>query len=216
VDTDYSPPRPKPHQKGSGPTLDHVGVGAAELIRMRDEHNIYMELVRSEGNVPPGASAMHDHLLGVLDRALRGTANRHEVEELIEASTQFAEWRQDKGYKLSPSAEAIRNRALDVLRRLAAALPEKLPRVAEPNEDVGSSTEAMMITVEAFAHAIGKSPRTVYRMAGNGQLLVYREGVGRGTVLIYRDQVDPANRPQASATAQRRRPPSASRAARSS
>ena len=52
------------------------------------------------------------------------------------------------------------------------------------------------MTVEAFAHAVGKSPRTVYRMACNGQVSMYREGAGRGTVLIYRDQVDPANRPR--------------------
>lgn len=180
------------------------GVDPAELVRMADELCTYMELVSRAGNVPPGAFAVHGRLMLVLDRALRGTSYRGEVEELIDAAEQFDKWRQDNGCKLSPAARAIRNRSLDVLHRLAGTLPEKPSRAADPDEDVALSTETM--TVEAFAHAIGKSSRTVYRMARQGQLFVYREGVGRGTVLIYRDQVDPGNRPHVSAN---RLPPAA-------
>lgn len=179
----------------SEPAVDHVGVNPAELIRIRAEQSTYMELVTKEDNVPPGAFAMHDHLLRVLDRALRGTCHRNEVEELLCAADEFEQWRQDKGCKLSASAEAIRNRAVDALHRLAGPLPADPSRAAVSDEHVVGSMKAMTMTVEAFAHAIGKSPRTVYRMACNGQVSMYREGAGRGTVLIYRDQVDPANRP---------------------
>lgn len=185
----------------SAPAVELVGVEPAELIRVRDEHATYMELVTQNGNTPPGAFAMHDHLVRVLDRALRGTAYRGEAEELVKTAEQFDQWRQDHGSKLPRSAEAIRQRALDVLSRLADTLPERPTRAADPDEDLAWSTETM--TVEAFAHAIGKSTRTVYRMAREGQLFGYREGVGRGTLLIYRDQVDPANRPYSSATTNR-------------
>lgn len=158
-----------------------------------------MALVTSEGNVPPGAFAMHDHLIRVLDRVLRGSSYRGEVVELLEAAEKFDKWRKDKGCELSFSAGAIRNRSLDLLHRLAATLPEYPARAADAEGDIANSTETL--TVEAFAHAIGKSPRTVYRMAHQGQLFMYREGVGRGTLLIYRDQVDPANRPKLAPTA---------------
>lgn len=183
---------PRPGRAGA-PATEAVGVDPIELVRMRDEHCTYMEMVSKEGNLPPGAVAMHDRLMFVLDSVLRGASYRGEVAELIEAAEQFDEWRQDQGRKLSPQAEAIRNRSLDVMHRLASTLPEKPLRTADP--DAGLASPAQTMTVEAFAHAIGKSPRTVYRMAKQGQLLLYREGVGRGTVLIYRDQVDPANRP---------------------
>lgn len=111
---------------------------------------------------------------------------------------EFDEWRQEKGVKLSRSTEAIRNRSINVLLRLAAMLPERPSRTVVPDEDVAWATET--ISVETFAHAIGKSPRTVYRMVRDGQLFSHREGAGRGTVLIYCDQVDPANRPHASAS----------------
>ena len=111
---------------------------------------------------------------------------------------------------------AARDHTLDVLHRLVATLPEQPPPTAAPDEHAAWLIEAMTMTVDAFAHAIGKSPRTVYRMACNGQLLVHRDGVGRGTVLIYRDQVDPANRPRLPATAKRLRQPAPLSVARSS
>lgn len=82
-----------------------------------------------------------------------------------------------------------------MLRRLAATLPDRPPRAVDPAQDLDWSTGALTMTVEALARAVGKSSWTVYRMASSRQLFVCREGAGRGTVLIDRDQVDPANRP---------------------
>ncbi|MBO0881714.1 MAG: hypothetical protein J2P17_15510 [Mycobacterium sp.] len=147
--------------------------------------------------MPPGGMALHDHLLRVLDRALNGTADRGEVDRLLEASEQIDQWREEKGMKLTASAQAVRNRSLDVMRRLAATLPENPGRAGSPDEKRVRPIEATTMTVEAFAYAIGKSSRTVYRMARQGQLSMYREGAGRGTLLIYSDQVDRVNRPAA-------------------
>lgn len=196
MESDDSLGRPQPREaRQSTPDVDPVGVDPAELRHLQDELTAHMERLRTDDDAPPGAFALFDHFLRVTGRVLRGTSYRHEVELLIEATKQSIQWRLARGQDLSHYA-AARDHALDVLHRLAATLPEKPPRAADPGDDLAWSIGTMTMTVEAFAHAIGKSPRTVYRMADHGQLFAYREGAGRGTVLIYRDQVDPANRPR--------------------
>lgn len=199
VDVDDSPRHPRKARR-SGPTVDPAWVDPAEVRQLRDELTAHMERVRREHTAPPGAFALFDHFMRVTDRVLSGTSYRREVELLIEASEQISKWREAQGHDPARYA-AARDHTLDVLHRLAGTLPEKPPCAAAPDEHGAWSIEAMTMTVDAFAHAIGKSSRTVYRMARNGQLLVHRDGAGRGTVLIYRDQVDPANRPRLSASA---------------
>jgi len=174
---------------------DPIGVHRDELVRVRDEQSVCLELVVDDGSVPPGALALHDHLLRVLDRALVGTSYRGEVQRLIEAADEIDRWRLEKSCPLSTGSRRIRERTVAVLRRLAAVLPDAPPLATGPHDEAARPVGATTMTVEAFAHAIGKSPRTVYRMVQRGQLLVRRDGVGRGTVLIYQDQVELANRP---------------------
>lgn len=214
VDVADSPRRLRRGRR-SRPAVDPAWVDPAEVKQLRDELTAHMERVRREHTTPPGAFALFDHFMRVTDRVLRGTSYRREVELLIEASEQISKWREAQGHDPSRYV-AARDHTLDVLHRVAATLPEKPPRAAAPDNHAAWSLEAMTMTVDAFAHAIGKSPRTVYRMACNGQLLVHRDGVGRGTVLIYRDQVDPANRPRLVKTAKRLRQPAPLSVARSS
>lgn len=82
-------------------------------------------LLRQDTPQPPGAVAMNDHVIRLIDRLLRGTAHRDEVLSLADASLEFAKWWEEHT-GADPRAE-VRPGEIDLLRRLAEDLPPPPP-----------------------------------------------------------------------------------------